>query len=156
MPAPEAEAEPEPAIWKEKEEEEIAAPEEVAPVAPEAEEAPPVEAPMPAPEEGAPAEDLARFIASRRAYAEEHPDDHEARLELGRVLWQADERQEAVEVYETLIGRSKLLDDAIADLEDYKEQGVDAQVMQALGDAYVKADRLQDALDIYRQALASL
>ncbi len=154
---------PEPEPPAPAEEEEIAAPEEVptevppevpepAPVAEEV--APPIK--VPAPEEGAPAEDLDRFIAAQQAYAEEHPDDLEAQLDLGRVLWQADRRKDAVAAYEKLIGRSKLLDDVIADLEDYTEQWPDARVMQSLGDAYVKADRLQDALDTYRHALESL
>ncbi len=160
------------------EEEEIAAPEEAAPKVPEAvpvaeEEAPPIEESVPAPEEEkeiaapegvslaealeeAPVEDLERFIDAQQAYAEEHPDDYEAQLELGRVLWQADRREDAVEAYEELIRKGQRLDDVIADLEDYTEQWPDARVMQSLGDAYVRADRLQDALETYREALASL
>ena len=115
-----------------------------------------VEGEGPVPEGMVPEEDLYRFIATQRAYTQEHPDDYEAQLELGRVLWQADMRQGVVEAYEKLIKREKLLDDVIADLEDYTKQWQDARVMQALGDAYVKADRLQNALDIYGRALASL
>jgi cytochrome c-type biogenesis protein CcmH/NrfG len=107
-------------------------------------------------EEEAPPEDLERYIAARRAYAEEHADDHDAWLDLGRVLWQADRRATAVETYDHLIARGKLLDDVIPDLEDYAQQRPEVEVQRALGDAYVKADRLADALDIYRRALASL
>jgi tetratricopeptide (TPR) repeat protein len=106
--------------------------------------------------EEVPVEDLGQFIARQRSYAEERPEDHEAWLELGRVLWQADKRDEAVETYDHLIRRSELLDEIIPDLEDYAEQWADPSVRQALGDAYMRADRLQDALNVYRQALASL
>jgi tetratricopeptide (TPR) repeat protein len=104
----------------------------------------------------APVEDLERFFAAKRAYAEEHPQDYEAWLELGRVLWQGDRRADAVETYSHLIGRKELLDEVIPDLEDYVAQAPDATVQQALGDAYMQADRLSDALDIYRRALQGL
>jgi tetratricopeptide (TPR) repeat protein len=136
VPVLEEEAVPTP-----EEEDELAVPEEI----------PPAEA-----LEEAPTEDLASFIDAQQAYAEEHPEDYEALLELGRVLWQADRREDAMEAYERLIRKGKLLDDVIADLEDYTEQWPDARVMQSLGDAYVRADRLQDALETYREALASL
>ncbi len=103
-----------------------------------------------------PIEDLERFIARQRAYAEEHSEDHTAWLDLGRVLWQGDRREEAIETYDRLIRRGELLDEIIADLEDYAEQWPGLSLQQALGDAYMQADRLQDALDTYRRALASL
>ena len=110
----------------------------------------------PAAVEEEPIEDLGQFVARQRAYAEEHPEDDEAWLELGRVLWQADQREEAVDTYDRLVHRDALLDEIIADLEDYTEQWSDPSTMQALGDAYMRADRLQDALDVYRRALESL
>jgi cytochrome c-type biogenesis protein CcmH/NrfG len=61
-----------------------------------------------------------------------------------------------VEAYEKLVERDELIDDVVADLEDYVEHWPDVDLMQTLGDAYMRADRLQDALDTYRQALASL
>ena len=107
--------------------------------------------------EEAPVEQLDKFIAAQQVYTEEHPDDHEAVLELGRVLWQADRRKGAVEAYEKLIRQNQLVEDVIADLEDYSAQSTtDTALMQTLGDAYMKADRLQDALDSYRRALAGL
>lgn len=110
----------------------------------------------PAAVEEAPIEDLGQFIARQRAYAEEHREDDEAWLELGRVLWQADQREEAIETYDRLIRRDTLVGEIIPDLEDYTEQWSDPSAMQALGDAYMRADRLQDALDVYREALESL
>ncbi len=130
-------------------EEEIPAPEEEAVVAPEG--VAPAEA-----MEALRTEDLDAFIAAQRAYTDEHPEDHEAQLELGRTLWQAGTREDAVEAYERLIVEQALLGDVIADLENYAEQWPDASVMQALGDAYMKHDQLQEALDTYRRALASL
>lgn len=103
-----------------------------------------------------PIENLERFIATQRAYAEEHSEDHKAWLDLGRVLWQAERREEAIDTYDRLIPRGELSDEIIADLEDYAEQWPGLSLQQALGDAYMQADRLQDALDTYRRALASL
>jgi tetratricopeptide (TPR) repeat protein len=122
------------------------------------EEIPPVEEKAPPAEaiEEALVEDLEGFIATRRAYAEEHPKDHEAWLDLARLLWQADRRDEAAETYGRLITRSKLLDEVIPDLEDYVEQSADVSLQQALGDAYMKADRLAEALDMYRRAMTGL
>lgn len=106
--------------------------------------------------EEAPPEDVDQFVAEQRARVEEHPEDGEARLELGRLLWQAGQRAEAIKAYDHLIERGELLDEIIPDLEDYEERWPDPSVRQALGDAYVRADRLQDALKVYREALASL
>ncbi|MFW6135780.1 MAG: tetratricopeptide repeat protein, partial [Chloroflexota bacterium] len=103
-----------------------------------------------------PPEDLGQYISRQRSYAEEHPDDPEAWLELGRVLWQADKGEEAIQTYDHLIRRGELLDEIIPDLQDYAEQSSDPGVQQALGDAYARTDRLQDALDVYRRALAGL
>jgi tetratricopeptide (TPR) repeat protein len=101
-------------------------------------------------------EDLDRFVASQRSYVQDHPENHAARLELGRILWQADKREDAVAAYEQLVHRGELLGDVIGDLENYAEQEADPGVLQALGDAYMRADHLQEALDTYRRALASL
>ncbi|MGD2177562.1 MAG: hypothetical protein PVG71_07040, partial [Anaerolineae bacterium] len=116
----------------------------------------PEEAPLAEAIEEAPVEDLEGFIAARRAYAEDHPEDHEAWLDLGRVLWQAEERAEAIETYDRLIASGKLLDQVIPDLEDYAQQRPGVDVQRTLGDAYMKADRLTDALDTYRRALAGV
>jgi len=101
-------------------------------------------------------EDLERFVAAQRSYAREHPENREAQLELGRILWQADKREDAAVAYEQLLDEDDLLGDVIGDLENYTEQEADPRLMQALGDAYVRADRLPEALDTYRRALASL
>lgn len=106
--------------------------------------------------EAASVRDLDQFIANQQAYVSEHPEDLEAKLELGRVLWQADKRDDALKTYEKLIEKGRLLNEIIPDLEDYEEQQPDPRLMQALGDAYMKVDRLQEALDTYRRAMEKL
>jgi hypothetical protein len=137
--------------------------EPVLPVAeiPTVEEAPPVPAPeiaIPAPPEIPTVEPPppAEPFAAERAYLKEHPRDHKAWLALARALWQADERQEALEAYTRLIRAGKLLENVIPDLESYLKQWPGADVQRVLGDAYMKDGRLQEALDIYRRALETL
>lgn len=103
-----------------------------------------------------PGEDLEHFIARQRDRVKARPEDREARLELGRVLWQADRLDEAMEAYGTLIDQEEMLEEIILDLEDYAAHQPDPSVKQTLGDAYVKADRLEDALEVYREALTGL
>jgi len=135
---------------------EIPLEEEVAP-APVVEEVPGVpEMEMPELLEEAAAEAPAEPLAAERAYLKEHPRDYKARLTLAQALWQAGERQEALEAYTRVIRSGKLLEEVIPDLEICLEQWPDLSTQQTLGDAYMKADRLQEALDIYRRALESL
>jgi cytochrome c-type biogenesis protein CcmH/NrfG len=95
-------------------------------------------------------------FAAERAHVKEHPRDYEAWLALARALWQADERQEALEAYARVIRAGKLLESVMADLEEYVVQWPDASTQRALGDAYMKDGRVQEALDIYRRALETL
>jgi tetratricopeptide (TPR) repeat protein len=115
---------------------------------------PPKEAIVPpeAPTVEAPAEPF----AAERAYLEEHQRDYEAWLSLARKLWQASEREEALEAYSHAVRSSELIESAILDLEDHVEQWPDARMQRALGDAYMKDGRLQEALDLYRRALETL
>jgi cytochrome c-type biogenesis protein CcmH/NrfG len=75
---------------------------------------------------------------------------------LARGLWQADEREEAIETYSRLVRGGKLLESVIPDLEEYLKQWPDVHTQRVLGDAYMKDGRLQDALDVYRRALDTL
>ncbi|MGD2144215.1 MAG: hypothetical protein PVF54_07035, partial [Anaerolineae bacterium] len=77
-------------------------------------------------------------------------------LELGRLQWKADRRDQAIGTYEHLIINNALLEEVIPDLEACAEEWPDVSLKQALGDAYMAADRLEEALNVYRQALASL
>jgi tetratricopeptide (TPR) repeat protein len=92
-------------------------------------------------------------FAPERAHVKEHPRDYEAWLALARALWQADERQEALEAYARVIRAGKLLESAMADLEEYVVQWPDASTQRAL---YMKDGRVQEALDVYRRALETL
>ena len=109
-------------------------------------------APPEIPTVGAPAEPF----AAERAYLKEHPRDYEAWLVLARALWQAGEREDALEAYSRLIRSGKLLESVIPDLEKYLEQWPEVSTRRVLGDAYMKDGRLQEALDIYREALEAL
>jgi tetratricopeptide (TPR) repeat protein len=59
----------------------------------------------------------------------------------------------ALHTYERLIRKTRLLDEVIYDLRDaLYRYPVEVSIWQALGDAYMRANRLQDALDSYTKA----
>jgi tetratricopeptide (TPR) repeat protein len=59
----------------------------------------------------------------------------------------------ALDNYGKLIRKGKMLDEIIFDLREAQYRfPVDVSIMQALGDAYMRANRLQDALDAYTKA----
>ena len=59
----------------------------------------------------------------------------------------------ALETYAKLIKKGKFLDEVIFDLrEALYRYPVEVSIWQALGDAYMRANRLQDALDAYTKA----
>jgi hypothetical protein len=61
--------------------------------------------------------------------------------------------QGALHTYGRLIRKTRLLDEVIYDLRDALYRfPVDVGIWQALGDAYMRANRLQDALDAYTKA----
>jgi hypothetical protein len=95
-------------------------------------------------------------FAVERAYLKKNPRDHEARLTFARSLWQVGERDDALDAYSRVIRSGKLLDGVISELEEYVEQWPEPSTQRVLGDAYMKAGRLQDALDVYRDALETL
>jgi tetratricopeptide (TPR) repeat protein len=95
-------------------------------------------------------------FATERTYLKAHPRDYEGWLALARALWQAGQRDEALEAYSRLIRPGRLLDGVIADLEGYVRQRPDVSLQRVLGDAYMKVGRLQEALSLYRRALETL
>jgi tetratricopeptide (TPR) repeat protein len=109
-----------------------------------------------APPEPLPAAAPAEPFAAERAYLKANPRDYEGWLALARALWQAGQREEALEAYSRLIRPGRLLDGVIADLEGYARQRPDVSVQRVLGDAYMKVGRLQEALSLYRRALETL
>jgi len=59
----------------------------------------------------------------------------------------------ALETYARLIKKGRFLEDVIHDLRDALYQyPVDVSIWQSLGDAYMRSNRLQDALDAYTKA----
>ena len=59
----------------------------------------------------------------------------------------------AVEEYSKLIKKGRMLDEVIHDLREAQYRyPVDVGIYQVLGDAYMRANRLQDALDAYTKA----
>jgi tetratricopeptide (TPR) repeat protein len=59
----------------------------------------------------------------------------------------------AVKQYEQLLDRMVLLNEIILDLQDaLYRYPVDISIWQALGDAYMRNNQLQDALDAYTKA----
>jgi tetratricopeptide (TPR) repeat protein len=71
-----------------------------------------------------------------------------AQAELGRGNIAA-----ALDLYEKMIRKGKSLEDIIRDLRDaLYRYPVEVSIWQALGDAYMRANRLQEALDAYTKA----
>lgn len=101
----------------------------------------------------APDEAAEPALAVKRAYLEQRPRDYDAWLSLARALWRGDEKQDALEAYRRLIDRGKLLDAVIDDLGGLPTTERDLDTQLALGDAYMKLGRLDEALSVYRQSL---
>jgi tetratricopeptide (TPR) repeat protein len=60
---------------------------------------------------------------------------------------------DALQAYGNLIRKGKLLEDITFDLKEALYRfPVEVSIWQALGDAYMRANRLQDALDAYTKA----
>ena len=74
-------------------------------------------------------------------------------LEAARNELSNNNIQGALDSYGKLIKKSRYLDEAIYDLrEALYRHPVDVNIWQSLGDAYMRANRLQDALDAYTKA----
>ena len=124
---------------------------------PEVQTVPPVAAaPLPKPKPRPPVAESADPFAPEKAYLKENPRDYDARLNLARALWQAGKRKESLEAYSRLVRAGKELDVVTTELEEYLEQWPDVSTQRVLGDAYMKNNQLEKALDLYRQALENL
>ncbi len=89
-----------------------------------------------------------------RAHLRARPRDHAARLNLARALWQAGLYAESLEAYSQVLRAGRLLDEVLADMEAHvAERPNDPVARRVLGDAYMRAERLADALAEYRIAL---
>jgi tetratricopeptide (TPR) repeat protein len=115
------------------------------------EEEPLVEAPA-----GEPTVPDARVDAAKQRIVVADEENDQARLELARSLWATGQKEQACTEYEQLI-RSPLLSAVITDLESITtEKPSEEPILSLLGDAYMKDNRLKDALAAYRRALSSL
>ncbi|MDW8069659.1 MAG: tetratricopeptide repeat protein, partial [Anaerolineae bacterium] len=107
--------------------------------------------------EAPPSEEVRVSVDALRAHVRAHPRDYEARLNLARALRQAGFHAEALEAYSRLLRAGKLMDKVVADMEDYAaSRPKDPAVRRVLGDAYMRAERLAEALATYREALELL
>ena len=74
-------------------------------------------------------------------------------IKQARSLMKDKQLKESVEAYTTLINSQQYLDLVIEDLKaaasHYPEE---IQIWQALGDAYMRSDKIQQALDAYTKA----
>ena len=78
-------------------------------------------------------------------------------LEAARTALASGDIAVAVKHYTRLIRRKYYLDEVIADLEEaLVRYPVEVDLLQALGDAYMRADRLREALEAYNKAEALL
>jgi cytochrome c-type biogenesis protein CcmH/NrfG len=69
----------------------------------------------------------------------------------------SDDLQGAAKHYGALIRRRTLLTDVVVDLKVAVDRMPDSpELWQALGDAYMKADRAAEAVEAYRHGLANL
>ncbi len=74
-------------------------------------------------------------------------------LAAAREAMQRGKIPDALQAYSKLIRKGKFLDDIIFDLKDALYRfPVEVSIWQTLGDAYMRANRLQDALDAYTKA----
>ena len=150
--APIVEAEPEVTAPVEAEEAAIveAEPEMAPPV--EAEEVPAEPEPEPTPPPPAPAE-----VEALREQVKADEEDEEARLALARGLWQAGIYDESLDHYAELLESNKLVEEVLEDMEvQRKRRPADPVFLRLLGDAYVRTDQLEEALQVYQEALSAL
>ncbi len=100
---------------------------------------------------------LPEGVESLRGYVRAHPRDYQARLALAREMWRAGLYADSLEVYSQLLRSGKQVDEVMADMEAYvEERPSDPAVRRVLGDAYMRVGRLEEALEVYREALESL
>jgi len=81
------------------------------------------------------------------------PDDAEQFLNQAQMFLSTGKLPGAIDVYDQLIGKGLHLEDVIHDLRDaLYHYPVDLLLWQLLGDAYLRSNRIQDAIDAYTQA----
>jgi tetratricopeptide (TPR) repeat protein len=114
-------------------------------------------APAPAPAEAVPMPEAAPVVAPRVAPPKPAPPSPAEVLEAARGAMTAGDIQTALGRYATLIRKKRELETVIEDLRSALGRGSALpEVWQALGDAYMKADRLPEAIEAYRRGLESV
>lgn len=74
-------------------------------------------------------------------------------LEQAREILGHGKIPDALQAYASLIRKGKLLDEITFDLKEALYRfPVEVSIWQTLGDAYMRSNRLQDALDAYTKA----
>ncbi|MFQ5945930.1 MAG: tetratricopeptide repeat protein [Anaerolineae bacterium] len=133
----------------------IAAPEEPAPSEPS-----PPQAPIEPVSEVTPAEppQVPRPEGASAETVEETPLDIDSLLQVARDYLERGDLDASVEHYHRLVhGSSGVPAEAMEDLEDLMERAPDQlEIQQLLGDAYMRAGRLQEALRLYREIRTQL
>ena len=77
----------------------------------------------------------------------------DAGLDQARELLTHAKIPDALQAYSALIRKGKMLEDITFDLKEALYRfPVEVSIWQTLGDAYMRANRLQDALDAYTKA----
>ena len=106
-------------------------------------------------EEVAPAAESPSIIEGYRPRPADQPGDHETRLALARAGKEKGEFEAALDHCRRLVRSAALLDEVIADLVGVAtERRDDRLTLTRLGDACIKDNRLQEALEAHREALA--
>ena len=93
--------------------------------------------------------DLARFYEQLEA----QPENHAMRLALARMAEQQGDIERSMEQYRQLIRRNALLEPVTEDLQEMSSGQYDRAMLRRLhrllGDAYMKQERLQEAMEEY-------
>jgi competence protein ComEA len=108
------------------------------------------------PEPAQPAErpDTGALPSLPRQQVAAEDEDHQRQLKAQEMMGQG-ELENALEEYLALIKRGRRLEDIIEDLNQalyYAPAEASVSILQTLGDAYLKAGQLQDALEAYTKA----
>jgi cytochrome c-type biogenesis protein CcmH/NrfG len=81
------------------------------------------------------------------------PEDASEKLEEARQAISEKNLEEAINIYANLIKRGKVIDETIEDIQEaLRKHPINASLWQVLGDALMRSDRLQEALDAYSKA----
>ncbi|MDP9309362.1 MAG: tetratricopeptide repeat protein [Chloroflexota bacterium] len=97
-------------------------------------------------------------LAAIQAQLAADPENDTMRFAVARMSQSMGHLNHALEQYKTLIKRGRLLDEVVEDLQDTIAENDDPQTLRRLhrllGDAYMKQNRLREAMDEYSWTLA--